>query len=363
MPGAMNQYPDLQQLSLTPDLAPAALENTLSSLLVSGKISDRSIERRCWQLGERFRSFAATCPVPEWAPGLQIDAEIRCQYELYLPVIEIRAALAAFCKLACRYEPFFATTAIATAQSWPDTLARLQPLTLAVNPTRLLQQLASSEQFRIAFLATLFIPKNFGGSFSRYPQQAEFFSRWLSKEKDRLQGKIAVLDAACGSGEGTYAAAAGVLQLGYSASASLVEGCTLEPLELVAAAHGWFPQDKARTAAFRKIMARLLAQGADRMLRFSQEDLCNPWPKQGKYDVIFCNGLLGGPLMHGKEELAGVIALLAQRLTAGGLLLAADSFHEGWRQKTPPATLADLLAESGLQPFAAGEGVGAVKSG
>ncbi len=362
MLGAMNQYLDSEQFSIIPDLSAAALESTLARLLVPGVITDSCLDRRCRQLDERFRIFTANAPVPEWAPGLQLSAEIRQQYELYLPVNEISAALAAFCRLACRYEPFFTATAMATALSWPDVLTRLQPLAITVNPSKLLQRLATCEEFRFTFLARLFIPKSFGNSFNRYPLQAEFLRRWLARQKERLRGRVSVLDAACGSGEGTYEAAAAVLQLGFYSS-SLVEGITLEPLELAAAAHGWFPQDKARSAAFRERVQRILASGAGKMIGFSQEDLCNPWETDKRYDVIVCNGLLGGPLLHGEEMLARVIVLLAQRLKPGGILVAADHFHEGWRQKTPPATLAELLTESGLQTVAAGEGVGAVKTG
>jgi len=363
MPGAMNQYPDLQHFSLSPDLSPAAVDTTLARLLLPGSLVDRRLERRCRQLDERFRSFAATCPVAEWAPGMKMTAEIRRQYELYLPLAEITVALNDLCRLACRYEPFSATTAIATALSWPEALARLLPLAVAVNPARLLRRLAASEQLRFAFLAALFIPKSFGGSFSRYPLQADFLHHWLGGQKERLMGKVAILDAACGCGEGTYAAAATVLQLGFSAAASLVTGSTLEPLELAAAAHGWFPQDRTRAFAFREQVRQLSASGGGSMIRFRQENLCNPWQDHDSYDVIICNGLLGGPLLHGKELLAGVIALLARRLKPGGILLAADCFHEGWKQQTPPATLAELLTASGLQPLKAGEGIGGVKSG
>lgn len=363
MSGAMNQYLDEQSFSLSPDLSPAALETTLARLLVPGAIVDSRLERHCQRLDERFRIFSATCPVPAWAPGLQISAELRRQYEVYLPVMEARAALAVFCKIACRYEPLAAPASISAALSWPDILARLHPLGITLNPARLLNKLAATEQFRFAFLAALFIPKSFGGSFNRYPQQADFLHNWLSGQKKRLRGRVTILDTACGCGEGTYTAAATVLQLGFSVSASLVQGSTLEPLELAAAAHGWFPQDKARAEAFGKRVRPLLADGAGSMMRFSREDLCRPWMDPEKYDVIICNGLLGGPLLHEEEKLAVVIARLAAGLKPGGILLIADRFHEGWRQLTSSATVARMLTMSGLTTLEAGEGVGAVKSG
>lgn len=356
MPGAMNQYPDAEQFSFKPDLSAEALATSLAGLLVPGVIRDRQLERHCCRLDERFRIYASTCPVPEWAPGLLITAEIRRQHELYLPLEEIGAAFAALCRLACRYPPLFAATVIAEAQSWPDALARMH-LSLSVNPARLLRMLAECETLRFAFLAAIFIPRSFGGSFNRYPQQAEFLNRWLAAERERLQGRVAILDAACGCGEGTYEAAAAVYELGYAVSLSTIEGSTLEPLELVAAAHGWFPADAARGRIFRERVQRLLAGGAGEMIHFNREDLRSPRQSPAGYDVIICNGLLGGPLLHEAKALAEVAALLTARLKPGGILLAADHFHEGWKQKNPPATLAGLLTGSGLQIVDAGEGL------
>jgi SAM-dependent methyltransferase len=362
MPGAMNQHLDAQLFSVTPDLSPAALETTLARLLVPGVIVDSDIERRCRQLDARHKNFVSTCPVPEWAPGLKIAAEMRRQYELYLPLAEIRAAIAAFCKLACRYDPLLATTAVATALSWPDALAGLQPLPVSVNPAGLLRRLALSAPFRYAFLASLFIPKSFGGSFNRYPLQTDFRNQWLAANKERLSGRIAILDAACGTGEGTYEAAEAIAQLEFS-PASLIDGRTIEPLELAAAAHGWFPEDTKRARAFRERVERLLASGAGRMIRFSREDLCEPQERHDSYDLILCNGFLGGPLLHRQVKLARVIGFLAQRLNTGGILLAADHFHGGWKQATPSAAITQVLTASGLQTVEAGEGIGAVKNG
>lgn len=362
MPGTMNQYPDFQQFSLMPDLTVAAQEATLSRLLVPGVISDHRLEQWCRRLDEQFCRFAATCPAPEWAPGLQITAEMRCQYELYLPIAAILADIDRLCRLACRYEPI-PLTELHAVLSWPDLLARLQPLPVFVSPAHLLRRLACDAVYRRTILAALYIPQSYGGGFNRYPRQTAFLCSWLAGQKERLQRSVAVLDAACGCGEGTYAVAAEVVRLGFDVAASRVDGSTLEPLELAAAAHGWFPQDSSRATAFRERVNRLLARGARGMVRFSQEDLGRPWPQDRGYEVILCNGLLGGPLLHDQKRLANVIRLLAGRLRPGGILLAADRFHGGWKRMTPPATLQGLLTASGLQLVDVGEGVGAVRSG
>ncbi len=169
------------------------------------------------------------------------------------------------------------------------------------------------------------------------------------------------MDAACGSGEGTYEVAEMLLQLGFRGSGSAVEGSTLEPLELLAAAHGWFPHDRARSTLFRKRFSSLVAAGGDSMIRFYQEDLCCPPDDSRRYDLILCNGLLGGPLLHEKKSLAAAIDRLAIRLNPGGVLLASDHFHQGWHKKTPPAVITGLLAASGLKVIDVGEGVGGVR--
>jgi hypothetical protein len=99
------------------------------------------------------------------------------------------------------------------------------------------------------------------------------------------------------------------------------------------------------------------------MIRFSQDDLCKPWLTEKSYDAIICNGLLGGPLLHRKEPLVRVIGLLAQKVRPGGILLAADCFHQGWKQLMPPALINEMLTASGLQTVYTGEGLGVVRPG
>lgn len=362
MSGAMNQYLDLSQLTLHPDFSRAAREAAVARLLHGEPLADNGVDRHCRRLDSLFRRFVTTCPVAEWAPGLLLTAEIRRQYELYLPLSAITPALTAVCRRSCRYEPPATLTAMATALSWPDALAALMPLPLPANPAALLRRFAADVPWRHAVLAALSVPARFGGSFGRYPRQVAFLHRWLAGNAPRLGRRAAILDAACGTGEGTYVVAATLSALGFGEH-SQVDGSSLEPLELVAAAHGWFPQDEARGEAFISEAKRLSAGGADGMIRFRQEDLCRPWERRETYDVILCNGLLGGPLLFERQAIAGVVALLTARLRPGGLLLAANRFHGGWQRTTPSATLAELLTERGLRVERAGEGLAAVRSG
>ncbi len=189
-----NQYHFLAPISFRPDFSGDATASALADLLIPGDIMDRVLERYCRQLDERFRVFVSTSPAPQWAPGLRVTEEIRLQYEIYLPVSEIKIAISALCKRASHYSPSFDLTPIFPALSWPDFLERLQPFNSPFNPAALIKQLSTCEELRHPFLATLFIPKRFGGGFCRYPVQSEFLYGWLGDQKDRLAGKISVLD-------------------------------------------------------------------------------------------------------------------------------------------------------------------------
>lgn len=357
----MTSCPGLE-MSFSPDLSTAALGGTLQRILRRGSLLDQRLVRYCAELEARFRSFAATCPAPEWAPGLLLSGSMRNQYEIYLPMAEIRPAFAYLCRIACLYEIDIKGLRAFAALSWPDFLVRIQPLPVIVNPAAFIRQLAECESFRYAFLAAVFIPKSYGGCFERYPLQKAFLRHWLATGRENGTVSVTLLDAACGCGEGTYELAELLLEQGYLIGASTIHGTTLDPLELVAAAHGSFPHDPLRAAAFRDRVQPLLAGGAGGVIRFFCEDICNPVDPTVRYDVILCNGLLGGPLLHGKEQLAKAVCLLAGRLNPGGILLVADCFHQGWKMAQQEEMLS-LLRENMLEVVAVAEGFAGVKSG
>jgi len=139
-----------------------------------------------------------------------------------------------------------------------------------------------------------------------------------------------------------------------------VHGSTLEPIELFAAAHAFFPHDSVRMREFRERVAPLIGAGSRLRMQFSLEDVGGS-AGEGDYRVILCNGLLGGPMLHEAGELKGAVAALAARLAPGGILLAADRFHAGWRLKVPREELVDLLRASGLQPLQVPEGIAGEK--
>lgn len=345
---------------LVPDVSEAALAESRACFFRGGEITDRRLSGYCKRLTERFRLFASTCPAPCWAPGLRLTHEMHLQYELFLPMEDILPALTYLCRRASLNESIPLGAPLFAAQSWPDFLQRIWPFSSTVNPAGLLRKSAVCEKYRFGLLAALSIPKSYGGAFGRYPLQLAFLRRWLSENRCRLAGTVTVLDAACGCGEGSYEVAEILCELGFSKGASRICGVTLEPLELFAAAHGSFPNDAMRAKGFVERVCPILNRGGGEMLRFFRADILNPGSIDGEFDVILCNGFLGGPLLHQKESLSAAMGALVAKLRVGGLLLTADHFHEGWRKKTQ-GEIVSLLKGYGLEIVEAGEGVSGVR--
>lgn len=358
MPCIMNQYPAVQTFSLSPDLSPTGLQATLQRLLVSGQVMDSRLSAYCNQLQERFALFCSTCPVPQWSKGLVITPEIRCQTELYLPIAALRTAFSYLLLRSCKYQPFFPAVPIFTALSWVDALERIDSHIFSFNPARIITAVAEDQALRAHLLTALFIPKRYGTGFNRYPLQQKFLHAWLS---GRNTPEIALLDAACGSGAGVYELVEMVTEAGFYPEATIVHGCTVEPLELVAAAHGWFPDDRAHEQAVKRVITRVLQHRSPGTIKFFREDICTPAENYQQYDVVICNGLLGGPLLHEQTALDTAIKGLVRRLKKGGILLAADRFHAGWRRVTPLDQLKLFFVQHGIRLFEMPEGIGGIK--
>ena len=359
MTGSMNQVTAEEIFSIAPDLTEAALTATLDRLLVAGEIGDNRLAHYAGRLARYYRNCCTTSPVPLWGGGLAVTPEMRRQAEVYLPLAVILPAFSYLLRRACRYEPYLPAAAILAADSWYDALSTCRPLPVSADPAALLRQLVRDDKARQLFLAAQLVPERFGGSFGRYSGQLEFLQDWLGRQGRR---PIRILDGACGSGELCYELAELLLALALTDAGTEVVGLTIERLELVAAAHGWFPHDPERAVEFRARAGGCLAAGGGRLIRFVAGDLrCGRECPEGEFDLVICNGLLGGPLLHGKAELAGVVAGLAGRMKKGGLLVAADRFHDGWRRAVPRELLEQLLGGAGLRPVACPDGLAAIR--
>jgi hypothetical protein len=350
------------RLSCTPTLDDELIRERLNRLLVSGALLHDDLARRIGRLSRAFRLYAASYPLPLWAPGLLLDNEMRGTTESLFPVAEAVAVFERLLRRGCRYAPPLSTTYLHSSPTWLDLLQKLAPHTGSADPTPLLRELALDGEKRMKFLFTLFLPQHFGGGFDRYTIQSRWIAGWLRDNGARLKGRIRILDSACGSGEGSYGVAELLEAAGYPGEGSVVHGSTLEPLELFAAAHAFFPHDERRQQGYRGRVRQLLTNPERFSMQFYLEDVAAETARES-YDLVLCNGLLGGPLLHEPELLAAAFRGLASSVRAGGVLLAADHFHAGWRLRVPVSLLHEMMRVNGLTPIEVPEGVAGRNSG
>ena len=350
------------QLSFTPTPDREEARLRLERLLLPGSLLDASLAARIDRLARAFASFVSSYPLPLWAPGLVTDNEMRGLSEALFPMNGVRPLLDRLLRRGCRFEPFLSGSYLQSSATWLDLLQRLKPPIPSANPATLLLELARDHEARTRFLFSLMLPHHFGGGFDRYPQQSLWLSSRLRERRDEFPGGIRVLDSACGSGEGTYQAAGVVVGAGLGGGGSQVHGSTLEQIELFAAAHMFFPHDRDREEEYRSRVEPLFSRPDAPRMEFYLDQVGSA-PAREPYHLVLCNGLLGGPLMHAPDQLACAFAGLAARLAPGGVLVAADRFHAGWRLRVPVGTLTALMRQHGLTPIEMPEGIAGVKTG
>ncbi|HIJ87579.1 MAG TPA: chemotaxis protein CheR [Desulfuromonadales bacterium] len=330
-------------------------------------VDPSSLHNSVRRLYALFTIYAKTCPVPLPAPGLIITPEIRNQCQCYVPIDEVSPVFYRLYRSALTYPPILSSTPFHNAMSWADVFVTLpQNAQFSANPARLLEALMSDRSLLIEFLFASFLPSRFYNGFCRYPGQQEFIRKWLMEKNMK---PVCCLDAACGTGEGTYDLAFMLAKLGFSPEELLIDGWTLEPLEVWSAATRRFPHDRRREITLRKTTSPLMENNYMRRIMFSCRDILSPVSRsassavgeQRDFNIILCNGLLGGPILHEKEELELAIGNLAELLAPGGMLLAADSFHGGWKQQCPQSELRALFEKHHLKSSEAGEGIGGLK--
>lgn len=348
------------RLSFVPTIEPDEIRERLGRLLTPGSLLDERLEKRIARLENRFQGYAASYPLPLWAPGLEITPEMRSLTEALFPLSEPRALFEHVLRRGCRFAPMLSGTYMESSPSWPDFLHRLSPQLPCADPAPSLRRLACDGAARSAFLFALMLPQHFGGGFDRYPRQLSWISSWMREKGSRRADGIRVLDAACGSGEGTYQVAQLLLEAGMGMG-SAVHGSTLEPIELFAGAHMFFPHAPEREREYRNRAGSLLAPCANAPAMEFYLDRVGAPPSREPYDLVLCNGLLGGPLLHDPAELDSAFAGLSARVAPGGLLLAADRFHAGWRQRVPEEDLIALMQAHGLTPVDVPEGIAGKK--
>jgi SAM-dependent methyltransferase len=304
-----------------------------------------------------YSSYRECCPPPWASQNLQISPETSYRSEHWLPLDQLRPHFHYLYRQALSYPPVFSSTPFALENSWiaivagfPGFLGRYS------NPAALLDQLIRDDDLRMKFLFWSFMPRRFYGSGSdRYPGQYDVISKWIGKRPTARP--LRCLDAASGDGANSYRLAKLFLELGCIPGSFEIEGWSLDPLEVWASAFGRFPHDADREAEFRQENSGCFEQGTGSVIRFRCTDILHSDGRE-LFDLVLCNGLLGGPIIHDRDNLESAVRNLAELLAPGGLLLAADHFHGGWKQKYPQQELRVLFEKHGLKPVAAGEGIG-----
>lgn len=155
-------------------------------------------------------------------------------------------------------------------------------------------------------------PARFGTVPGRYPDQLQSIRDFL---RDTGINCPDILDVGCGIGLGT-------LELAKELRANLALGITPEPLEIKMARDRFLPHDGRRSAMY--------AQFADIQAEFAVGSVTD-FATDHKFHVITCNGLIGGPIVHGDREMNAFLVNCRRHLLPGGRIFCANSFHEGHR--------------------------------
>jgi chemotaxis methyl-accepting protein methylase len=298
------------------------------------------------RLHQRFKIYAATSPQPLPAFGLIITPEIRLQSELYLSIKEIQRLVYRLYRQSLSHPPIFSSTLFHISLSWADCFAALPPwLQFSADPALILERLLEDAQLLERFIFHSFLPNRFNGAgFGRYPEQLD----WLRQHLSTRTGSLRILDAACGSGEGTWELIELAEETGRQSGQIYVEGWTLEPLEVWAAEQQCLPHAPEREKTYQQRVQLLLQKGWGEQINFKAVDLLAEATLSKAFDVILCNGLLGGPIMHQQADLVRIATSFARLLVPEGVLLIADHFHDGWKKQVPAVELVRLFGKHGL---------------
>lgn len=341
--------------SSTPSLDPAVIDRRLAELLRPEPLDNPGLRSRLERLRSRHLTYCRSVS-PIWAPGAIITTEMRIQAEAHLPLREFTSLLHSALRLLCRFSPAQLPVASPAPLSWPDLMSRLPFHLQVADPSLLCCILMAEPADRLPLIFALFIPRHHGGGFGRYPSQMAFLDHWLKEFRKSRQG-IRCLDAACGSGEGTWELALALERAEFSPSEVTLHGSSLDRVELFAAIHLFFPNAPHRQHEVRQRLTPLLDAGFADAMEFFPDDLLHPAAVNAPYDLILCNGAVGGPFIHDPDLLKRALSGLVQRLAPNGLLLLQNKFHGGWKKAVGNELLTSILAGMGVEAEILGEGL------
>lgn len=317
------------------------------------------------KLQNMFDSFLnySTSPLP--SPRLSVTAEIRCQCELYLPIRTVRSSFYKLYRAAVNHQPLYATSPFHRALSWADLYCAFPDwLQISPNPAIILEALLNDLQLLERFIFHSFVPERFNGSgLGRYIDQYSYIFEQLTFRLN--SGQLKILDAACGSGEGTWELVKLAADTGCRPEQLSIQGWTIDPLEIYAAYHRYLPHLPARESQYRSYVQPLMEAGWQQSVSFCAVDLLAELPRENceqQFDIIVCNGLIGGPVVSSPAQSRKIIATLGRLITPDGLLLIDNCFHDGWKKRYTPEMLMQEIRMAGLKPGRVFNGVTAARS-
>lgn len=315
------------------------------------------------RLHKDFTRYAALSTEPLPAPGLSVTREIRLQSEFHLPVRTVQAAAFRIYAAILTTRPVFSSTPFHNPQSWADCFASLpQWLQISPNPGIFFSTILNDRVLLERFVFYSFIPPRFNGSgFNRYPLQSCWLLQKLSCLREAGKSHLKVLDAASGTGEGTWEIASVIAQAGFNSENSEIYGWTVDPLEVWAAKTRCFYDAPDRHLGYENFVRPLIECSTTTVPAFACVDLLKHDAKDEIFDLIICNGLIGGPIINVRYQLEQLIYNFSAMLAPGGILLTANCFHGGWKKMFPEEFIAGLFEKQGLATERAGEGLAAEK--
>ena len=245
---------------------------------------------------ENWRRYAAP---PWWARDLIITPELRAAYEMWLPIGEFLQSLKTIGRAwlpddTCLPLPLRHDCYLSLSDLW------------AALPPALEGKLCFSPQELLAFFCALADPPRFGTICGRYNNE-------LALIKALARPTMRILDVACGVGLNT-------LEIATASGAETI-GLTSEWLEVWMASHRRLPHDPVREKDLQRFSRDLnvhFQQGRAECFAFEKP-----------FDLIVCNGLVGGRFFHDETQFDAFLDSCRNSLSPKGHILLANHFHEG----------------------------------
>ena len=233
---------------------------------------------------------------PWWARNLIITPGIRETYEKWLPIDEFRSSLSGVARAYLPDESWLPLPLRnGTCLSMPDFWASMPPAFEG--------RVKFAEEELLPLFCAMADPPRFGTTAGRYPEELEYLC-------NIVQEGMSILDVGCGVGVNT-------LEMAAALGGARVTGITPEPLEIWMAQNRRLPHDARREA---------IMKGFDGNADFQ---LGSAEHFSGNYDIIVCNGLIGGRFFYKESQYVAFLHCCGKALRPGGKVVISDRFHEG----------------------------------